>query len=326
MKKLTVVALLALASAARAEQTVEETRKNIRVLQGLPESQLFMAMNSVAQSLGVHCDYCHVKSGEKWIWESDEKRPKLVAREMMKMTRAITPAVTCFTCHRGSVEVQRVPPLPPHDPTAAPPRVPVALPSATEVVRRYRDAVGRANFKTMSVDVNIDRSQGRHTRATIDIAAPDKATFTITTPQGTVRQSVDGASAWTDSGNGPTPLPAEAAGELRHAMAIYQVMKVAENPDEMKVAAIERVGDRDTYAVTVRHKTYYFDVQTGLLLRELTVKDTLLAPLPEQVDYDDHRVVAGVKLPFVIRTSDAAPYDTAMRTVTNVRFDAPSAH
>jgi hypothetical protein len=267
VRKVAAVALLALASAAQAEQTVEETRKHIRVLQGLPESQLFLAMNSLAQSLGVHCDYCHVKSGGKWIWESDEKPPKLVALEMMKMTRAITPAVTCYTCHRGSLKVQSVPPLPPHDPTADPPPVPVALPSAAEIMRRYREAVGRASFKTLSIDVNVDRSEGRHNCATIDIASPEKATFTINTPQGIVRQSVDGTSAWTDRGEGPTPLPPEAVGELRRAAAVYDVMKVPESPDELRVAAVERIGDRDAYA---------------------------------------------------------APYDTAVRTVTNVRVE-PSA-
>src|SRR5437763_13327294 len=71
---------------AQQEKPVERTRKNIQVLKGLPESQLFMVMNSIGQSLGVHCDYCHVKNGtdpktgeNNWIWESDEKQKKVVA-------------------------------------------------------------------------------------------------------------------------------------------------------------------------------------------------------------------------------------------------------
>ncbi len=45
---------------------------------------------------------------------------------------------------------------------------------------------------------------------------------------------------------------------------------------------------------------YFFDTQTGLLLRELTTVRTILAPLPEQVDFEDYRDVDGIKLPFTI--------------------------
>src|SRR6266851_683994 len=49
---------------APAEKTVEQTRKNIQVLRGLPESQLFTLMNFIGDSLGVQCAYCHVKNGK----------------------------------------------------------------------------------------------------------------------------------------------------------------------------------------------------------------------------------------------------------------------
>ena len=317
------LAVVLIASAARAEETVEHTRKNIRVLQGLPESQLFMAMNSVARSLGVHCDYCHVRKSEYvWVWEIDEKRPKLVAREMIKMTRAITPAVSCYTCHRGKVAVERVPPLPPHDPALDPVRAPVALPTAAEIVKRYIAAVGSATFAPLSVEMDVARSQGRKAHVTLDIAAPDKVDFTLTTTEGVIRQGLDGTSAWRDlgKGEGPKPLPAETVNDLRRAAAIYHVMKVPEAPEEMRVTGVEQIGNRDAYTVAVRNKTYFFDVGSGLLVRALTVNETLLAPLPEQVEYDDYRTVDGVKVPFLIRTYDVAPFDTAVRTVTAIRL------
>ena len=46
------------------DKPVEQVRKNIQVLKGLPDSQLFLLMNFVGDSLGVNCDHCHVK-GEK---------------------------------------------------------------------------------------------------------------------------------------------------------------------------------------------------------------------------------------------------------------------
>jgi hypothetical protein len=50
------------------------------------------------------CNYCHVEDRS-----SDEKMPKVIARRMVIMMRAINGTfpdgqqhVTCYTCHRGS--------------------------------------------------------------------------------------------------------------------------------------------------------------------------------------------------------------------------------
>src|SRR5262249_47783216 len=102
------------------DKPVEQVRKNIQVLKGLPDSQLFLLMNFVGDSLGVHCDYCHVKgpknpqTGEDtWLWEKDDKREKLTGREMMRMVLDLNhnvfkreATVTCYTCHRGSPRPQ----------------------------------------------------------------------------------------------------------------------------------------------------------------------------------------------------------------------------
>jgi hypothetical protein len=310
MRTSVAAALLAFAFAARgAEQTVEQTRKNIRVLQGLPESQLFMAMNSLAQSLGVHCDYCHVKSGDKWVWHSDEKPAKQVAREMITMTRSIKPAVTCHTCHRGSTGVVNAPPLPPydHDPTAAPPHAAPVLPSSAEIVKRYLAALGGTNLpaKKTVVELTLERSQGRKAQAVMTIEPPDSVDVVGTTEKGPLHQAT--------SGNDDLSI------QLRRTAALYDVVRVTEPAAEMKVLGIERVGDRDAYAVAVRDKKYFFDVQTGLLLREWTVTETLLALLPRQVDFGDYRDAGGVKRPFFIRTSDAAPYDTTTYIARSIR-------
>src|SRR5262245_51438061 len=117
--------------AQNPDQPIELTRKNIQVLKGLPESQLFVLMNFMATSIGVKCDYCHVRKGEKyfdgsWVWDSDEKPKKLIGRRMIKMVLDINRTnfdgqtfVTCYTCHRGSTVIRNLPPLPPHDPISS---------------------------------------------------------------------------------------------------------------------------------------------------------------------------------------------------------------
>jgi hypothetical protein len=98
--------VLIFAAAQSNDLPVEQTKKNIKVLQGLPSSQLIPVMAFMSNSLGVTCAHCHAKA-----WESDEKPAKDVARKMMTMTRTINEqqfggklTVTCNTCHQGRVK------------------------------------------------------------------------------------------------------------------------------------------------------------------------------------------------------------------------------
>src|SRR6187401_1735636 len=90
-----VVALAPPRAAAQQPGSAGATRPNLRVLQALPEAQLFPLMNLLADSLGVRCDYCHVQAkpdfsktpsnGGGWVWDSDDKPHKRTAREMLRM-------------------------------------------------------------------------------------------------------------------------------------------------------------------------------------------------------------------------------------------------
>src|SRR6185436_2311508 len=97
------------ASSQTTDKPVEQVRKNIQVLKGLPDSQLFLVMNFVGDSLGVNCDYCHVK-GEKnaqtgedtWLWERDHKKEKAVGRDMMRMVLELV-GVACIALRPSPV-------------------------------------------------------------------------------------------------------------------------------------------------------------------------------------------------------------------------------
>ena len=100
-----LIVLLLLQATPPADPPVETTKKNIKVLTGLPTSQLIPVMAFMANSLGVTCFHCHGAS-----WDSDEKPAKQMARKMIAMQRAINTeqfagklTVTCNTCHRGHV-------------------------------------------------------------------------------------------------------------------------------------------------------------------------------------------------------------------------------
>jgi hypothetical protein len=43
---------------------------------------------------------------------------------------------------------------------------------------------------------------------------------------------------------------------------------------------------------------FYFDAQSGLLVRVLRFADTAVGRVPTQIDFSDYRDVSGVKMPF----------------------------
>ena len=99
---------------AEAPATDATTFKNVKILTNVTsKTEMRKLMKEQAAALGVKCSHCHVPGK----FELDDKKPKLVAREMLKMTAQLNstmfkdaehrPAVTCWTCHRGSTEPER---------------------------------------------------------------------------------------------------------------------------------------------------------------------------------------------------------------------------
>ena len=334
------------ASSAEAQQpgSAGATRPKLQVLQALPEGQLFILMNLVADSLGVKCDHCHVQSKPDltrtpanaggWVWDSDDKPAKKIARDMMRMVVDLNKAsfggrsrVTCYTCHQGGLDPARTPPMPPAPAGSYKTRTPDALPTIDRVWENYVNAVGQPGTQPPGTGTIIsgwdDRPEGRWGKVEIIVAGTDRYRITLTTPEATTKQGLEGDTAWTATGDRVQRLssPADLA-RMRSIAMRYRPLK--ERPANLQIVRIDRVADHDVYvargrvdATTVR--TLFFDVVTGLLRRELTTTDTLLIPLQEQVDYDDYRDVDGVKMPFSVVTSDGAPYDTITRTFMQIR-------
>jgi hypothetical protein len=339
-------ALVAPNAAAQPPVTAGATRPHLRVLQALPESQLFPLMNLVATSLGVRCEYCHVQAAPDftrtpsnlggWAWDRDDKPQKRTALEMMRMVVDLNASrfrgearITCYTCHRGATQPGRTPPLPPPADITAPAAAP-PLPSADRLWASYLNAVGRVDSAAGSRGVIMsgwdDRSEGRYGRLEVVVAGPNRFRATLSGRDGTTSQGLDGDSGWVATSDRVIGLGSEDVARLRRIAMRYDLVK-AERPANLQVTGVERLFDQDVYVATAKvdaltTRTLYFDIVTGLLRRDVTTTETLLLPLQEQVDYDDYRDVNGAKLPFRMRTSDGAPYSTATRTFVEIHLDA----
>ncbi len=328
----------------------ERTLKNIQVLKGLPASQMFLVMNFVATSLGVNCNFCHVQQGKdpntgvtKWVWESDDKPEKRTARGMMQMVLAIKAndkvdfrgnEVTCYTCHRGQRKPVGIPAMPlarsGHEgPDDAAPTERTTLPSMEQIFIKYLEALGgnaATGTKTLVLKGKREASQNRNWPNEISWAAPDKFLLVATMPQATVRQIVNGDKGWIVNGTSVRNLPAATAVDTGRSFdELFTVIKVKPSQN-MRLVGTRKVGERDTYMIEnvtdTKIERFYFDTQTGLLLRKMTLQKTMLMPFPEQVDFEDYRDVDGVKVPFTIRYSAIDTYDSWTRTFTEIERNA----
>jgi hypothetical protein len=326
------------------DKPVEQTRKNIQVLKGLPESKLFPTMNFISDSLGVRCTYCHVyNGGDNWVWESDDKPEKKTAREMMRMTLAINKdsfsgnqGVTCYSCHRGQTQVAGLPPfpLPPRESyAAAAPTRDAGLPTADQVFDKYIQAIGgKEAFDKLRTRVwkgAYITSNGTSLPYEVQQSSPNKFLSTLTTPQQGVFLTVfNGTSGWQQNARGVNEFSGSDLAQLKSFAGFFGGFNLKEQYSKMSVVRKEKVGDQEAYLVRAEsvdgdRERLYFDTQTGLLLRRLRIEKTMILPIPEQTNFDDYREVDGVKLPFTIQVYNIDPFFNATRKFTEVKHNVP---
>ena len=301
------------AQAAPQEKTVEQTRKNIQSLKGLPDSQLIPVMNMFAASLGVRCDFCHVRTVNEWAYDKDDKKAKQTARKMIEMTINLNkasfenrPEVSCFTCHVGHEHPAAVPPLPRALPPREEARRPAeAWPTPQQIVDKYIAAVGgkeaAAKLKTRAIKGSYVNIQGNTLPMEMLFEAPSKLLITVNGQQGTITQSLNGSAGWMKIGERQREMDQVEVARLRSLALGLDALQLKEPYPRMTFGGKEKIGDRDAFVLRTitpdrKRVRLYFDAETGLLLRRYTLTDTPVGQDPEQIDFEDYRDVDGIKV------------------------------
>jgi hypothetical protein len=109
-----MMSITAFSIVARNKQ--DSLYKNLQVFpKNISEARMNKEMELFSKSLGVDCQYCHVKNENNWDFASDKIGHKKDARAMMIMTNGINSkyfgvdsnstepytVMNCYTCHRG---------------------------------------------------------------------------------------------------------------------------------------------------------------------------------------------------------------------------------
>ena len=325
-------------------KTAEQVYKNIKVLNGTPADQLIESMHLIRGALGVDCDYCHEDEDRA----ADTKKPKETARSMMRMMMDLNKGsfkgqqeVTCYTCHRGSTDPTATLVLPVSETRE---ESKVALPSIDQVLAKYVDALGgeqairKVTSRAITGTQFIPTGPGGGTPVPAAIERNEKAPNLLLnlyrTPTYTISDGFDGTTAWAQDMRGRVSEPgATDQTRAKRDADFYLPLDLKQKYTQMTVRGVARVNDHDAYVVVARPQgdnavRLYFDIQTGLLLRKLTVLPTPLGNSPYQVDYDEYRDTgSGVKFPYLITMTPASPRSvpssTATIRVTKVQDNAP---
>ena len=184
-----------------------------------------------------------------------------------------------------------------------------------------REAVARVQTRSMK---GTRTSLGRESAYEVTMKGADK----FQAVAGSDMQGYNGATGWLVSAQDRRAMTPEELESLHHATGIYDLIQIGAATPTMRTTRPERVGDRlanvitDTPVPGVVEK-FYFDQETGLLLRRLRLTSTMIGPLPEQWDFSDYRPVEGVQVPFSIAVSTVTPRANSTRKFTDVKFNAP---
>lgn len=340
------------------DKPVEQVRKNIQALKGIPNSQLLPVMHLMRTSLGVRCDYCHTtENGKYWM---DDKPFKQIARQHIQMTFDLNKAnfggktvVTCNTCHQGQAKPVSIPLIGQGaftDTTRAEdgdPKSPDLVPSVDQVCDKYFQAIGgRAavdKIRTRKTKVSLLRpklihsgtpkaamiNRGETWTAETFQKGPNKYLAVITTPEGVTYQGFNGTTGWIKTPDEQREMSSDELEWIKRDVDFYKDFKLKEQYSRMSVIGREKIGEREAYvieALSLSNKTerLFFDTQSGLLLRRTVLTETKLGFDPEQTDFEDYREVDGVRLPFTLRVSylDDNHFGTT-RKVTGVKQNFP---
>jgi zinc protease len=129
---------------------------------------------------------------------------------------------------------------------------------------------------------------------------------------GDFEQGYDGSVGYAnDPQNGLREMTGSELAATKREADFYASLKMKEQYPKMTLRGKDKVGDREAYVIDAvptegGPEVFYFDAQSGLLLRTDAERETPQGKMKIQVYMEDYREVDGVKMPFTIRQDSDA--------------------
>lgn len=205
--------------------------------------------------------------------------------------------------------------------------------AADAIVAKYVDAIGGQaaidKLTSLAEKGTITTPHGDSSQFELKESAPNKVSFVRTPADGpTMRVAYNGLQAAVMTGGHTNPIHGFElqalkldANFFRNFNLKQQYTRMQSPPFAQKINSSQVKIVRGSLPDNQGQETLYFDLQSGLLVRRVTVLRTALGGIPRQYDYSDYRDVNGVKIPFVTKVS--TPENIQTRTLTEAKFNVP---
>jgi len=210
-------------------------------------------------------------------------------------------------------------------------------PTLEQILDRYVQALGgRAAIEKVNSRTSKGTFTSIHlkTKGPIELyaKAPNKQLMILLAQgYGNYRRGFNGIVAWEKYPGSDTA--SNLSGFSKRDAEFYLPLKFRETYPNVALKGGVKLGERETYLLEApaagNPKRWYFDNQSGLLLRAETTNSS--GKVLESVDYDDYRMVDGVQEPFNIRLIDRDGTDFIIKLnevshnvpVDDASFDKP---
>lgn len=317
------------ANAQSTPLTAEKFFKNVKVLTGLPLNEFMTTMGFFSASLGYSCENCHGEDSGPEVYASEDQPKKQIARQMIVMMAAINKTyfggrqvMTCYSCHRGGEHPKMTPSLaalyspPPEEPAEIVQQAPKTA-SVDEIFDKYLKAIGGTerlsaltSFVAKGTSLGYSVSEEKHPMEIYAKAPGQRATIEHS-ETGDNLTIYDGHVGWMAGPQiaGPNisvPVLELTGGDLEGVKLdaeLFFPAQIKKMLGKWRVGFQTEIGDNEVQVVQGTGDagslaTFYFDTESGLLLRMVRYTSSRVGRFPTQIDYSDYREVAGVKMPF----------------------------
>lgn len=307
----------------------EDVFKNVQVLKGIPVNEFMETMGFFAASLGYNCTNCHTQESlGSWAKYADDIPEKRIARGMILMVNNFNKnnfggkrVLTCYSCHRGAGLPKVIPSLaeqygvPMDDPNEVELFSPdPSAPTADQILDKYIQALGGPQrLATITSVVGKGTYAGYDTNAVqvpaeVFAKAPGQHTLVVHGPLGNGGTTYNGRAGWIYGPDKPVPVLALPAGAdldgLKLDADLFFPGGIKQALSQWRVGfPVTAINDRDMNIVQgitegKSRVKFFFDAESGLLVRLVRYVNTIVGTVPIQVDYSEYREVSGVKMPF----------------------------
>jgi len=207
------------------------------------------------------------------------------------------------------------------------------LPTADQILDKYVQAIGGKAV--------IEKQTSRYSKGTLEIPAfgasgtaevyekaPNKTITIVNIPGfGIINDCFDGTIGWAqDPQNGMRDKSGPELAASKLDAEFYKPIKIKELYPKVVVKGKDKVGDKDVYVLEATPnggptETWYFDAQSGLLLRQDAEREGPQGKQVVQVFFEDYRVADGIKVAYVLK--QVTPAFTLNIKLDEVKHNVP---